>query len=228
MVSTGRRLCAIRQPMRGARRSTRRRRPMHSFCDDLGGFVRVCVVRTRRAGRGAKPEPQRNRSMAVVPGRKTYVDYSVRPNATRANLRFRRPSDHSIGGTYQTANGITRTLTSAGALIPDKRNRLFAKIDRHPRLDPDFSGSLFHICPTSPTFPGSATGHRHSPRAWLIRSGFPPDAPGEDRTLGHTRIRGVECALGPGVVCLGARQRRHQSRFQIWDVDRLELLGRGQ
>lgn len=87
---------------------------------------------------------------------------------------------------------------------------------------------LFHICPTSPTFSGSATGHQTLSRAWHIRSGFPPDAPGEDRTIGHTRTRGVECALGPGVVCLGARQRRHQSRFQIWDVDRLELLGRGQ
>ena len=192
--------------------------------------ARVCCAHTARGSRG-KTEPQRNRSMAVVPGRKTYVDYSVRPNATRANLRFRRPSDHSIGGTYQTANGITRTLRFAGALIPDKRNRLFAKIDRHPRLDPDFSAlgdSLFHICPTSPTFPGSATGHQTLSPAWHIRSGFPPDAPGEDRTLGHTRTRGVECALGPGVVCLGARQRRHQSRFQIWDVDRLELLGRGQ
>ena len=77
-------------------------------------------------------------------------------------------------------------------------------------------------------FPDLQPATRHSPRAWHIRSGFPPDAPGEDRTLGHTRTRGVECALGPGVVCLGARQRRHQSRFQIWDVDRLELLGRGQ
>lgn len=101
--------------------------------------ARVCCAHAARGSRG-KNEPQRNRSMAVVPGRKTYVDYSVRPNATRANLRFRRPSDHSIGGTCQTANGITRTLRSAGALIPDKRNRLFAKIDRHPRLDPDFSG----------------------------------------------------------------------------------------
>ena len=125
----------------------------------------ACVLCARGRGSRGKNEPQRNRSMAVVPGRKTYVDYSVRPNATRANLRFRRPSDHSIGGTCQTTNGITRTLRSAGALIPDKRNRLFAKIDRHPRLDPDFSGfSRFSTSAQLPLhFPDLQPATRHTP-----------------------------------------------------------------
>ena len=139
--------------------------------------ARVCCAHTASGSRG-KTEPQRNRSMAVVPGRKTYVDYSVRPNATRANLRFRRPSDHSIGGTCQIANGITRTLRSAGALIPDKRNRLFAKIDRHPRLDPDFSGFFCgdSAFPHLPNFPYISRICNRPPDTLPLRGTFGRDS----------------------------------------------------
>ena len=121
MFSLGRRLGAIRTPMRGMRRSTRRRRPMHSFCDERGGFVRVCVVHAGRAGRGPKPEPQtivawRLRSRgevstwtadSTVRHQRRYAD-RVYPSTTRLV---------NVTMNFCVANGKSPVLRSAGASI---------------------------------------------------------------------------------------------------------------
>ena len=121
MFSLGRRLGAIRTPMRGMRRSTRRRRPMHSFCDERGGFVRVCVVHAGRAGRGAKPEPQtivawRLRSRGEV---STWTADSTVRHQRRYGDRVNPSTTRLVNITMNlcVANGKSPVLRSAGASI---------------------------------------------------------------------------------------------------------------
>ena len=143
MFSLGRRLGAIRTPMRGMRRSTRRRRPMHSFCDERGGFVRVCVVHAGRAGRGAKPEPQtivawRLRSRgevstwtadSTVRHQRRYAD-RVYPSTTRLV---------NVTMNFCVANGKSPVLRSAGA---SNRGGFLYSIHSETDDSRDFSSSL--------------------------------------------------------------------------------------
>ena len=144
MFSLGRRLGAIRTPMRGVRRSTRRRRPMHSFCDERGGFVRVCVVHAGRAGRGAKPEPQtivawRLRSRgevstwtadSTVRHQRRYAD-RVYPSTTRLV---------NVTMNFCVANGKSPVLRSAGA---SNRGGFLYSIHSETDDSRDFFCSLF-------------------------------------------------------------------------------------
>lgn len=144
MFSLGRRLGAIRTPMRGMRRSTRRRRPMHSFCDERGGFVRVCVVHAGRAGRGAKPEPQtivawRLRSRgevstwtadSTVRHQRRYAD-RVYPSTTRLV---------NVTMNFCVANGESPVLRSAGA---SNRGGFLYSIHSETDDSRDFFCSLF-------------------------------------------------------------------------------------
>lgn len=130
--------------MRGMRRSTRRRRPMHSFCDERGGFVRVCVVHAGRAGRGAKPEPQtivawRLRSRgevstwtadSTVRHQRRYAD-RVYPSTTRLV---------NVTVNFCVANGKSPVLRSAGA---SNRGGFLYSIHSETDDSRDFFCSLF-------------------------------------------------------------------------------------
>ena len=117
---------------------------MHSFCDERGGFVRVCVVHAGRAGRGPKPEPQtivawRLRSRGEV---STWTaDSSVRHQRRYADRVY--PSTTrlvNVTMNFCVANGKSPVLRSAGA---SNRGGFLYSIHSETDDSRDFFCSLF-------------------------------------------------------------------------------------
>ena len=92
---------------------------MHSFCDERGWFVRVCVVHAGRAGRG-ETRTADNRSMAVaVEGRSQWTADSTVRHQRRYGDRVNPSTTRLVNITmnFCVANGKSPVLRSAGASI---------------------------------------------------------------------------------------------------------------